>query len=94
MTAVSQVPQQLDWTCASRFGDWSSICERHSATRLPVSQAGPIGPRPTAAGKLALLIVPPSAMRSKQRISPPADHGMSPARICSSASITPPRMPA
>ena len=48
----------------------------------------------TAAGNVALLSVPSSVMRSKQRISPPADHGMSPARIGSSASMTPPRMPA
>jgi catechol 2,3-dioxygenase-like lactoylglutathione lyase family enzyme len=34
--------------------------DRHSATRLPVSQAGPIGPRLTAAGNVALLRVPSS----------------------------------
>ena len=28
------------------------MCDRHSATRVPVSQAGPIGPRLTAAGTL------------------------------------------
>ena len=37
---------------------------------------------------------PSSATRSKQRIRPPAAHGMSPARIGSTAEMTPPRMPA
>ena len=94
MIAVSQVPQQVAWTFLPSSSDRSSMPDRHSATRLPVSQAGPIGPRLTAAGNVALLSVPSSVTRSKQRISPPADHGMSPARMGSSASMTPPRMPA
>ena len=50
MIAVSQVPQQVAWTFLPSSSDRSSIWDRHSATRLPVSQAGPIGPRLTAAG--------------------------------------------
>ena len=94
MTAVSQVPQQVAWTFLPSSRDRSSMPDRHSATRLPVSQAGPIGPRLTAAGKVALLRVPSSVIRSKQRIRPPADQGMSPARMGSRASITPPLRPA
>lgn len=60
MTAVSQVPQQVAWTFLPSSRDRSSMPDRHSATRLPVSHAGPIGPRLTAAGKVALLRVPSS----------------------------------
>ena len=94
MTAVSQVPQHVAWTLRSCSTERSSICDRHSATSDPVSHAGPIGPRLTAAGYVALFSVPSSVIRSKQRIRPPAAHGMSPARIGSTAEMTPPRRPA
>src|SRR5208282_3653154 len=39
MIAVSQVPQQVAWTFLPSSSDRSSIWDRHSATRLPVSTA-------------------------------------------------------
>lgn len=93
-TTVSWVPQEAACTESLNSTVRSSICDMHSAISEPVSQAGPIGPRLTAAGNVALLIVPSSEMMSKQRMIPPADQGMSLARIGSMASIAPPRIPA